>query len=405
MIVRTGFDRTTLVWLSTLVSLSAFVANTRLGTPAIAVFFGVWLLMLAAWPTFLVRAFRFQLLPWMLPALALASTVWSSEPATSMRLAIELTLCTSVGLLVAQAQTPRRFVAALLIALLVGAFASVLFNETTIIQPTGEVAMTGIFKSKNNFASFMCLLLLCSIAVLADPSQGRAKRVLAILGLLLAPFLLWRAHSLGALLACGAGAVTTLGIICLGRLPPRARTPTLVMLLVVAAAALVTGEIALASGFNVSQLLVSFGKDPSLTGRTYLWQRAAEYIGVHPFAGIGYQSFWVQGHVEAEGLWRYAHVEARGGFHFHNLYYETAVELGWSGVVALGTFLLCTSAATLAAGVLRPTPTSALFAGLVVFFLMRVSVELDFLAPFATGSLLLPIFWVYAKSSLRSRVL
>ena len=287
-------------------------------------------------------------------------------------------------------------------ALLVGALASLLFNETTIIEPGGEIAMTGIFRSKNNFASFMCLLLLCSLAVIADKGQSRTQRALALLGLLLGPLLLWRAHSLGALLACGAGAATTLGIICLGRLPPRARIPTLIVLAFLGIGALGTGEIALASGFDLSQLLVSFGKDPSLTGRTYLWQRAAESIGVRPLAGIGYQAFWVQGHVEAEGLWRFAHVESRAGFHFHNLFYETAVELGWSGVCALGAFLFCTAAATLLAGVLRPTPTTALFAGMIVFFLMRVSVELDFLAPFATGTFMLPALWVYATKALRS---
>ena len=96
MRIETPAKRASLVRLSTLVSLCGLVANTRLGTPAIVVFFGVWLLMLAAWPTFVTQAFHVRLLPWLLPVLAIVSVAWSSEPTVSLRLAVELTLCTAL---------------------------------------------------------------------------------------------------------------------------------------------------------------------------------------------------------------------------------------------------------------------------------------------------------------------
>ena len=154
--------------------------------------------------------------------------------------------------------------------------------------------------------------------------------------------------------------------------------------------------LALTQGFDLSSVLVAAGKDPSLTGRTFLWSRASEFIAVKPLLGLGYQAFWVQGHVEAEALWRYAQIETRAGFHFHNLYYETAVELGNLGAFILAVFLVGSSVRALYAGLTRPGPVTAFLCALVVFFAMRVGVELDFLDPFSTGSFLLPTIWLYA---------
>jgi exopolysaccharide production protein ExoQ len=112
--------------------------------------------------------------------------------------------------------------------------------------------------------------------------------------------------------------------------------------------------------------------------------------------GVGYQAFWVQGHVEAEGLWRFAQIESRVGFHFHNLYYETAVELGEFGVVILAVSLGAAAAAALRLSVTRPGSDTAFLCSLVVFYAIRVGVELDFLDPFSPGSLLLPIVWIYS---------
>ncbi|MGI4944111.1 MAG: O-antigen ligase family protein, partial [Janthinobacterium lividum] len=156
---------------------------------------------------------------------------------------------------------------------------------------------------------------------------------------------------------------------------------------------------ALSGHGNLSEVLVAAGKDPSLTGRTYLWERAAQYIAERPVFGLGYQAFWVQGHVEAEGLWRYAQIDTRAGFHFHNVYYETAVELGLVGVVLLGLSIVLWFGAIILWSLRRPGPQSGFFAGLMVFYALRLFVELDFLGPFSPGSFLLPLGWVYAAAS------
>ena len=151
---------------------------------------------------------------------------------------------------------------------------------------------------------------------------------------------------------------------------------------------------------NLSSVLAAAGKDTSLTGRTILWSRARDYIAMRPLLGVGYQAFWVQGHVEAEGLWRFAQIESRVGFHFHNLYYETAVELGDIGVAVLAASLLAPAVLALRLSLMRPACDNAFFSALIVFYAIRVSVELDFLDPFSPGSLLLPVAWVYSRGGL-----
>ncbi len=383
-------------WWLCLASLCGLVLQTRLGTAAMAVCLGAWVLQAAAYPVRALDALRGHLLPWLVPALAAASALWSVERGLSLHAGIELLVFTAAALIAARAVPARGFVGAFLVALLVGTVGSVLFGGRAVIGTTGENALIGLFGSKNNFASFLCLLLLASAAVLPDRGQPRVLRVLAVLGLLLAPALLVRTLSLGALLAGGMALAVLGGVLLLAAVPARHRPALLALLALLGAAVAVLAGLLIAGGESASQLLVAAGKDPSLTGRTYLWSRAAQYIAERPAFGLGYQAFWVQGHVEAEGLWRYAQIDTRAGFHFHNLYYETAVELGLLGVAALGLTLCLWFAAVLLWAVRRPGPESAFFAGLAAFYAMRLFVELDFLGPFSPGSFLLPLAWSYA---------
>ncbi len=393
--------REQVTWWLSLASLCGFVLQNRFGTAAMVVCLGSWALHAAAYPADALAGLRRHALPWLLPLWALASTVWSDEPALSFKLGLELVVFTGVALMTAHAQTPRRFIAAFLCALLVGVIGSALFGGRAMIGTTGENALIGLFGSKNNFAAFICLMLLAATAALFDRAQPKPIRALAAFGLAIGPVLLMRALSLGALLAGGSALLALGGVLVLSWLPRRQRALVVVLGLVLSALLGGVMMLALAGHENLSQLLVAAGKDPSLTGRTYLWQRAAQYIADRPMFGLGYQAFWVQGHVEAEGLWRYAQIDTRAGFHFHNLYYETAVELGMVGVVLLALTLVLWLAAVVVWLLRRPDPCSGFFAGLMVFYAMRVSVELDFLGPFSSGSFLLPLGWAYAASALR----
>lgn len=380
-------------WWVTFLSLCGFVLESRFGAAAMAVCLFCWLPLVAAHPDRAVRIACRSALPWAFPLLAFASAVWSIEPALSAHAGLELLGFTLVALLMAQAVPLRDAMTALLLALLIGALLSIPLNQDTVIYDTGEVAMTGIFTSKNNFACFMCLLLITAAAVLCDRRQRKRFRAVAFVAFGDGLIMLVKAHSLGALVAGGAAIGTVAAVVAYAKVPRRARIPLLVVLSVLGCGLAGVAWIALQTGLRPSDLLVSMGKDASLTGRTFLWERAHDYIQQAPFLGVGFQAFWVQGHVEAEGLWRYAHVPARVGFHFHNLFYETAVELGWSGVLVFAATWLATCLRVARRCLTRPDAAYAFCAGLMIFFSMRMYLELDFLGPFSPGSLLLPLIW------------
>ncbi len=391
------------VWWLSFVSLTGFVLETRYGTLAMALCVGTWAAYIAAWPGRCLVWLEEYRLPWLLPLFAVLSTVWSIEPAISIKLGTEFLVFTAVAIVSARAQGPRSLISSLMCALLVGVVLSAVTRTTAPVGTTGEIALIGVFGSKNNLANFVCLSMISSVSVVTDGRQPRLLRLLALLGLALDPVMLVKAHSLGALLAGGGAMVTAVSVAALSRVAPRQRN-----LLVPLAAILAAGMgglllLALQQGFDLSSVLAAAGKDTSLTGRTFLWSRARDYIGMRPLLGVGYQAFWVQGHVEAEGLWRFAQIESRVGFHFHNLYYESAVELGRLGVAIVAFSLLATAASSLRSCLVRPDSGTAFLGALVVFYAIRVGVELDFLDPFSPGSLLLPVVWVYARSDAARR--
>ena len=362
------------IWWLSFLSLTGFVLGTQLGSLAMAV-----------------------CLPFLLPIFAIGSALWSIEPGISFKLGVEFLLFTAMAIVASRAQTLRSLISSFMCALLVGVLLSAALRTTTVIGTTGEIALIGVFGSKNNLASFVCLSMISSVSVLLDRQQPRPLRGLALFGLMLDPVILIKAHSLGALLAGGVAIGTTLGFILLSRMSRRQRNLILPLMAILSIGIACFVALALQQGFDLSTVLAAAGKDVSLTGRTFLWSRARDYISIRPLLGVGYQSFWVQGHVEAEALWRFAQIQSRSGFHFHNLYYETAVELGGLGVAILGLSLISSAMAGVRFGFARPGCGTAFLCGLIVFYAIRVSVELDFLDPFSPGSFLLPVIWVYSR--------
>jgi exopolysaccharide production protein ExoQ len=105
--------------------------------------------------------------------------------------------------------------------------------------------------------------------------------------------------------------------------------------------------------------------DPTLTGRTIIWEFAQYEIGRRPLLGWGYQSFWlVPGSPSREapgwvGLMPNA----------HNGYYDTTLETGYVGLIFLYIFIIATLHAVERVADRDPT-RARLLLSLVLFFIM-----------------------------------
>lgn len=394
----TGSDIDWPIWWITFLSLTCF--NIAIGTSValMMMFLAVWIVYFLAWPARGADHMARTLLPWLFPLLTLASTAWSYVPVTTLRNAIQMLIITGIGILIARAQNARSFISAFMCMMLISVAVGLAMGGVAAVGIRGDTALVGIFGSKNNFALMISFAMLSSAAVFLDKDQKNILRIIGFFGCIVSPPILLLAKSLGAIITLFI-ALSFLGIFTLaGRLSPRMRP--LFYCGVVLLAIIGLGVVLLVRDSGMLEVLLqSAGKDTSLTGRTYLWARAESLIPLHPVFGVGYQAFWVRESVEAEGLWRFSLVTSRFGFHFHNLYYETAIETGYLGVALLGTTLVSLSVAGFLAAIRRPSAPQAFFTAVIVLLGARASVELDFIAPFAIGTLLIPIVWSYCTQT------
>jgi exopolysaccharide production protein ExoQ len=351
-------------------------------------------IFLAAWaPIIVVKAptcrqliFRTPLL-WLVPALALASVIWSQAPGVTLRAAVELALTISMATLTAGLVRPRAFVSAVLVSLMFGAMASLAFGRLGTDGLSGTTVFMGIFASKNTMAMFMSLLTIFAAAVCADSGQKLSVRMLAGFSFVLAIPLLLKAHSAGALVTTVIS-FAVMGITVLfARLSARERSLILTVVGIMALPILIV-LITLAVNGSLVQAYFDFitgvlGKDPTMTGRTVLWNIALNQIHNRPMLGDGFSAFWVQGNLLPEGIWREFQIDSRSGFSFHDTYLELAVDLGWVGVAALAVTLWLAFQRSIRLALDMPGWTTACFVTVMVCILTRSIDEADVPAPFS----------------------
>jgi exopolysaccharide production protein ExoQ len=221
-------------------------------------------------------------------------------------------------------------------------------------------------------------------------------RALALIGVVGGSVLIVAALSVGAVAALFGALACSFLAFNLQRFPGRSRV------VVLCAGGLL---IAVLCGFGIvfsDELLQGVlhltGKSITLSDRTPLWDVANKMMQDHPIGGVGYQAFWQHGNPYAEDLWS-RFQPARAGYHFHNLWYQSGVDLGYVGL-GLALLTVAVTAIEVMRWVVRsPTATSCFFLGYVIFIILRSMLEVDLFAQFSlTGAMFLAAF-VYARQS------
>ncbi len=382
-----------LAWSATVLCLLGLIITMAGSSVGAILFLAAWVMMGLARAGQCLRLVCRAPELWLIGALALASTGWSMAPEVTLRAAAELLLTVAIASLATGFLRPRDFVSALAVSLLCGAVAAALFGRDGVDGMAGARVFLGIFASKNMMALFMSLLAIFALATLLDRRQPPVLRGLAAIGLLLGLPLLLLAHSAGATLTTAASLAVLLAMGGFARLAPRARLATLAL-----GAAIVLPGIVLVSllalngtlGEELAAFVVSgLGKDPTLTGRTVLWQIALDEVAHRPLLGTGYYAFWQHGNLLAEAIWRSFSIESRTGFHFHNTVLEFAVELGWPGVAALLATLLLAIVRAVRLALADRTMASAALVAALFCLTARMAGEVDTPYPFAIGTFLM----------------
>lgn len=329
-----------------------------------------------------------------LPLLAILSTTWSDAPEQTLRAALQLLITFVAAIVIC-----RRMPASLMVFVLFCASCAVLLLASTTINRSlsSGLPFLGPFASKNAMGYAALIHLGLAAAVLLDGTHRWIWRLAALASLPVALVMLVLTQSAGSSTS-GALLVALFLILALfGKAPMPVRLGLVGLAGVLAAlGVLFASDITEAvNAFRVDVL----HKDASLTGRTYLWDYAAELSRQRPLLGHGYYAFWRQGNIEAEGLWRWGGIASRKGFNFHNAVVETNVDLGLVGVAVLLGSCVGVLGIALYRQLASPSLPLAFLVALTVVLYMRSAGESGIIAPFTPSTVLWVATAYYALRS------
>jgi exopolysaccharide production protein ExoQ len=333
-----GIESTSIIWCIAVLSFSLLMLVDFLGSIGAYLFSGLWILvgLFTLSATFEALFFRWQV--WTFATFALISAIWSPIPALTIRYSLELLVTIGAAVLAAHHLSPRKIITAISCSFFLVAVCAVVFGRWGYDYLGHSPVFLGVFATKNELAFFTNHMLLANLAIVGDSEHKLKTRFLNALFAIFSIYLLvvTRSATSWVLAILGPGVLFASFIVA------RA-TPSRRMLYFLSTFLCLIISLILSFGFlgeSTSDLLGVLGKDTTLTGRTILWERALSLIPKNPFLGVGFGGFWQPNFVEAENIWRMFDISNPYGFHFHDTYLETTIELGIIGCCIL-IYLMC----------------------------------------------------------------
>lgn len=328
-----------------------------------------------------------------LPLLCVVSMLWSDVPLLSLKFGAFMAASLAIAAYSAARLDQRQFVVAVLIATTFMCIGSLLFMRTAFVGGLdGGYAVIGIFPQKNVLGGRMLILLIAALCVLMDHRYQKVWRLLALVMMLPALYLLFRSNSATAviLLAGGSFVVLSLGGIWRPAAFIRGLRPAIAAFAVMAVGA---GGLYLANVEQVNpytEILDRFGKDTSLTGRTQIWEMGNQVIAESPILGKGANAFWQPGINKATHISRLFYVEDNR-FYFHNAYYEVMVHLGIIGLIVFMIVMMKMYYTLLTDWFMHQRVLDPFFIGFAAILLVRSFTESELFSVFLMQPMIL---WV-----------
>lgn len=362
------------------------IAYAQLFGPVfILIFYVLWLPLLIVDPRIMIGDLRPYCWIVAFAVLGCLSAVWSAVPGLSLRGGLQYVSTIMCALIAARIASVKAMMAGMSLGAALVLLYSLIFGQFSYDPLDGVYSFIGAFGSKNQLGIFAALGVFSSFSLLFLMRVATAWRLIGLASGAFGVFSLYAAQSATSTITIAATIAATMGAAFLKKFSPRHRT---VFLTALVPGALLSLSIAMTSGL-FGAILGIFGKDSTLTGRTYLWQRGIEIAHEQPLLGIGFQAFWVQGFSRPEVLWQQFYIASRTGFHFHNTYIETMVELGYVGLLLLALIVVGLLVGYLYRLLTATRSDDVILLGMVTLFISRSFFEVDFLNQYTIGSFLI----------------
>ena len=282
-----------------------------------------------AWPAMIAIA--------ALVGLAFASRYWSIDFATTMRRVIALAITCGFALYLGAVfrgpHLPRLLMHTALI-MAVGSLVMVFaFPAIGVHQLDNAGLWRGLWYEKNQMGAVMVIGATAAAACLASPDP---RRLLPAVALVLSSGLVLATQSKTSLLCLVVG----LGLI--GGFWAMRRGGAAVSVVAIWSAVVLTGLGVWVWETHSVAVLEALGKDPSLTGRTDIWESLMRKVADRPWTGYGYGAFWGRIGESAPADW----VRKETGWvvpSAHNGWIDLLVQLGWPGAFLVGGLMAGTA--------------------------------------------------------------
>ncbi len=295
--------------------------------PSYAVTAGLCLLrwrdLMRVWPAIVLIG--------LMALLAFASRYWSIDPATTQRRFIALVVNSGFALYLGaryrSVALPRLLA---MTCLWMGALSIVFvfaLPHIGVHHGVNNGLWRGMWYEKNQMGMVM---VVGGISAAAWLVTERAKRKWALVALAICTLLVLATASKTSLVCLVLGVGVVFGIAAV-----RSGGPVLVIIglwLAVVLAALGWWIWTQESAF----LLGLIGKDPTLTGRTEIWEAVLKASSERPLLGYGYNAFWGRDSVPANWIRYSTQWEVPSA---HHGWLDALLELGWIGVLGCGALV------------------------------------------------------------------
>lgn len=288
-------------------------------------FYGLGLVVaIIAWRRMLDAAWRTALIL-MLLTLCGASMIWSIDPSTTLRRFIALFMSMLCAYAIASRFSWKRLSEAMAIAfsimMILSIILAVVFPKLGRMQELFVGAWRGVWIEKNALGAIMAIgSLSAAAAALHNPSRRIFWGVMAA-GMVALVLLSTSKTALVAVMIGWGGAA----FINLSRRGP---VTGVVLLWLAMCGLLALGGFVL---FASDHLFLLLGKDPTLTGRTFIWEGIRRVMVSHPWLGYGYGVVW--SNEDPYGpLAKITQVAGFRAYHAHSCWFEVWLALGAVGV-------------------------------------------------------------------------
>jgi exopolysaccharide production protein ExoQ len=319
----------------------------------------------------------------------LLSAIWSEYPGTTLYYGAQAALTLLIGLQLGRSSRYDEALLGMFIGWSIYTLSSLVFGHSVKWGSHGASAFSGLTEGKNYAGDTAVLgFILALYAIRWGWARGRMTIAAYALIVAVADLaIIAMAQSSGAILGAGESIIIFLALSIFATLPLTMRSSIVLVTILFAAILFLSHNIWLEPVRDA--VLTFFGKDPTMTGRTYLWVRAEEVMQSHRWLGVGYNAFWVQGNLDAEGLWRSEGILNRFGFNFHNSLIEMRINLGLIGAIMATSILVLYGSRLIKRFTLTPDINKMTWITLFFYELGRISFESIGIAPFSYATLIL----------------